>query len=50
MRHLLLALSTTDAAAFEKTILVIAFKGTVPLEGAKWSCSLGEAARDANCE
>lgn len=50
VRHLLLALSTTDAAAFEKTILVIACRGTVRLEGAESSCSLGEAARDANCE
>ena len=50
MRHVLLALSTTDAAAFEKTILVIACRVTVPLEGAEWSCSLGEAPRDVNCE
>ena len=50
VRHVLLVLSTTDAAGFEKTTLVIACRGTVPLEGAEWSCSLGEAPRDANCE
>ena len=50
MQHLLLALSTTDAAAFEKTILVIACRGTVPLEGAEWSSSHIEAALEANCQ